>query len=225
MNIGVRSAAGTAAAALVSLALLSSTAAAASVQGAKPEEVGFSSERLQRIHEAVQRHINSHDIAGAVTLVARRGRIVHFEPHGLMDLDSRKPMSKDSLFWIASMTKPVTGVAIMMLLEEGTLRLTDPVSRFIAEFRGLKVAVFQERTGPPTADNVPVSPFYTVPANREITIRDLLSHVSGLAWGTGASSPPELTKGPAEARGDAGQLHSAPGSSASRLPAGHPLGL
>ena len=80
MNIGARSAAETAAAALVSLALLSSTAAAASIPGAKPEEVGFSSERLQRIHEAVQRRIGSHDIAGAVTLVARRGRVVHSSP-------------------------------------------------------------------------------------------------------------------------------------------------
>src|SRR5215470_13782561 len=161
------------------LALLTGPVAAASIQGVKPEEVGFSSERLARIQQTVERHIAAHDIAGAVTLVARRGRIAQFEAYGLADLDSRKPMAKDSLFWIASMSKPVTGVAIMMLLEEGKVRLTDPVSKFIPEFRGSKVAVtMQAQSGP----NV-VSTSYTVPATREITIGDLLSHVSGLASG------------------------------------------
>jgi CubicO group peptidase (beta-lactamase class C family) len=161
---------------------------AASIQGTRPEEVGLSSERLQRIHEAVQRHIDGHDIAGAVTLVARKGRIAHFESHGVMDLDSKKPMPKDGLFWIASMSKPITGVAIMMLLEEGKVRLTDPVSKFIPEYRGLKVAVLQERSGPPAAAGSTAPQFYTVPASREITIRDLLSHVSGLASGGPAST-------------------------------------
>ena len=110
---------------------------------AKPEEVGLSSERLPRIHETVQRYLDSGQLAGAVTLVARRGRIAHFEAHGVMDLDSKTPMRKDAIFRIASMSKPVTGVAIMMLMEEGKLRLTDPVSRFIPEFKELKVAVDQ----------------------------------------------------------------------------------
>jgi CubicO group peptidase (beta-lactamase class C family) len=161
---------------------------AASIQGTSPEEVGLSSERLQRIHEAVQRHIDAHDIAGAVTLVARKGRIAHFESQGVMDLDSKKPMPKDGLFWIASMSKPITGVAIMMLLEEGKVRLTDPVSKFIPEYRGLKVAVLQERSGPPAAAGSNAPQFYTVPASREITIRDLLSHVSGLVSGGPAST-------------------------------------
>jgi CubicO group peptidase (beta-lactamase class C family) len=93
------------------LALLTGPLAAASIPVAKPEEVGFSSERLARITETIERHIGVHDIAGAVTLVARRGRIVQFEAYGLADLDTRKPMSKDSLFWIASMSKPITGAA------------------------------------------------------------------------------------------------------------------
>jgi hypothetical protein len=105
-------------------------------------------ERLARITETVKRHIDVHDIAGAVTLVARRGRIVQFEAYGLADLDTRKPMSRDSLFWIASMSKPITGVAILMLPEEGKVRLTDPVSKFIPEFHEFKVAMLQERTGP-----------------------------------------------------------------------------
>src|SRR5215831_11398599 len=147
------------------LLLVSWPMAAASIQGAKPEDVGFSSERLGRIQGAVQRHIDAHDISGAVTLVARRGRVAQFEAYGLADLDSRKPMAKDNLFWIASMSKPITGVAIMMLLEEGKVRLTDPISKFIPEFRGLKVAVtMQGQSGP----NV-VSTSYTIPATREIT--------------------------------------------------------
>ncbi len=101
------------------MALLTGPLAAASIQVAKPEEVGFSSERLARITETVKRHIDVHDIVGAVTLAARRGRIVQFEAYGLADLDTGSPCLKDSLFWIASMSKPITGVAILMLLEEG----------------------------------------------------------------------------------------------------------
>ena len=78
--------------------------AAASIQAAKPEEVGLSSERLQRIRQTIQRHIDAHDITGAVTLVARKGRIAHFEEHGLMDQESKKAMPREGLFWIASMS-------------------------------------------------------------------------------------------------------------------------
>jgi CubicO group peptidase (beta-lactamase class C family) len=102
----------------------------------------------------------------------------------LADIDSRKPMSKDAVFRLASMSKPVTGVAIMMLVEEGKIRLTDPVSRYIPEFKGLKVAVPQPPRGPAAAGAQATPQFYTVPADREITIRDLLSHVSGLVSGT-----------------------------------------
>src|ERR1700730_2569721 len=164
------------------LALLTGPLAAASIQVAKPEEVGFSSERLARIQQTIKRHIDAHDIAGAVTLVARRGRVAQFEAYGLADLDSRKPMSKDSLFWIASMSKPITGVAILMLLEEGKVRLTDPVSKFIPEFQGIKVPRGQDPTAPPVAGSASGPPqYYTVSANREIPGRDLPSHVSGLA--------------------------------------------
>ena len=156
---------------------------AASVPTAKPEDVGFSSERLARIHEVIQRHIDGHDLAGAVTLVARKSRVAHLQAQGVLDLDSKKPMPKDGLFWIASMSKPITGVAILMLMEEGKLRLTDPVSRFIPEFRGLKVAVVEERAGRGGAAAPDERQFYTVPAAREITIRDLLTHTSGMVSG------------------------------------------
>jgi CubicO group peptidase (beta-lactamase class C family) len=166
---------------------------AASVPGSKPEDVGLSPERLQRIHQTVQRHIDAHDISGAVTLVARQGKIAHFEAHGTMDLDSKRPMPKDGLFWIASMSKPITGTAILMLMEEGKVRLTDPVSKFIPEFKGMKVAVIEEHpAGAAPGRGGPLS-FYTVPASREITIQDLLTHVSGLASG-GPASTAELAK-------------------------------
>ena len=143
------------------------------VPRAKPEEVGFSAERLERIDAVLQRHIDERRLAGAVTLVARKGSVVHFEAQGVMDLESKRPMSKDTLFRMASSTKPVTGVAVMMLVEEGKIRLTDPVSKFITEFKGLKVAV---RTDVEAESEV-------VPADREITIRDLLTHTSGLGSG------------------------------------------
>src|SRR6516162_8840104 len=164
-------------------------ALAASVQSAKPEQIGFSSERLARIHDMVQRHIDAHDISGAVTLVARNGKVAHFEAHGLADIEAKKPMSKDSLFWIMSMTKPVVGTSVLMMMEEGKLRLTDPVSKFIPEFKGMKVAVIQDRPAgaPAPAQGTPPL-FYTVPAARELTIQDLLTHVNGLNTGGQASS-------------------------------------
>ena len=156
-----------------------------SAQTAKPEEVGLSSERLKRIHELIERRIERRDISGAITLVARRGRVAHFEAQGLMDIETNKPMTKDAIFRIASMTKPVIGVAILMMIEEGKVRLSDPVSRFIPEFKELKVAVAQPNPGQAGARGAAPAPrFYTVPAEREITIKDLLTHTSGLVSGT-----------------------------------------
>lgn len=152
----------------------------------RPEDVGFASERLPRIHETVQRYLDSRQLAGAVTLVARRGKVAHFEAHGVMDLDSKTPMRKDAIFRIASMSKPVTGVAIAMLMEEGKLRLTDPVSRFIPSFKDVQVAVVKPGyVAPPASPGqpAPIPDYYTVPANREITIKDLLTHTSGLESG------------------------------------------
>ena len=152
----------------------------------KPEEVGLSSERLQRINEMMQRHIAAGDFSGAVTLVARNGRIAHLEAQGLMDIESKKPMQKDAIFRIMSMTKPVVGVAIMMMMEEGKVRLTDPVSKFIPEFKEHEGRGGAGRLAPALRppEQRPAAPrFYTVPAEREITIRDLLTHTSGLVSG------------------------------------------
>ena len=172
------------------LATLAWPRAAEIVSTVKPEDVGLSSERLMRINEMMQRRIAANEITGGVTLVARKGRIAHFEAQGVMDLESRKPMSKDAVFRIASMTKPVTGVAIMMLLEEGKLRLTDPVSRFIPAIKEMKVAVALANQSPsPVSGEEPSAPrFYTVPAERDITIRDLLTHTSGLVSGPMSAS-------------------------------------
>jgi CubicO group peptidase (beta-lactamase class C family) len=149
---------------------------ASGVPAGKPEDAGMSTARLERIHQVIQRHIDAGEISGAVTLVARRGSVVHFEAHGLMDLESRKPMTKDAIFRLASMSKPITAVAVMMLVEEGKIRLADPVSRFIPEFKEMKVAMARPVVVP--AGSPPQ--IYTVPADREITVRDLLTHTSGL---------------------------------------------
>jgi CubicO group peptidase (beta-lactamase class C family) len=159
---------------------------AAAAPTAKPEDVGFSSERLHRITELVQRHIAAGDFSGAVTLVARNGRIAHLEAQGLMDIEARKPMQKDAIFQIMSMTKPVVGTSIMMMVEEGKVRLTDPVSKFIPEFKDLKVAVPMLAGSGAAAGRGGAGAearYYTVPAEREITIRDLLTHTSGLVSG------------------------------------------
>ena len=155
---------------------------------AKPEEVGFSADRLHRVNDLVQRHITAGDFSGAVTLVARNGRIAHFEAQGLMDIESAKPMQKDAVFQIMSMTKPVVGASIMMMVEEGRVRLTDPVSKLIPELKDLKVAVPMAAApgAPPAAGGrggAAEARYYTVPAEREITIRDLLTHTSGLVSG------------------------------------------
>jgi CubicO group peptidase (beta-lactamase class C family) len=158
--------------------------AAPPLRAGDAEAYGFSSERLQRIHEMVKRRVDAGEISGAVTLVARRGHVVQSDAVGVIDLDSRKPMTKDTLFRLASSSKPVTAAAVLILLEEGRLKLTDPVSKYIPEFAHPKVIVEVERQPEPMVDRPASAPTtYTVPADREITILDLLTHTSGLASG------------------------------------------
>ena len=125
---------------LAALALSVIGMAAAPVPDAKPEDVGLSSERLALIDRMIDRRIAAGEIAGAVTIVARNGKVAHHSARGVVDLESKQPMRTSTMFRIASMTKPVTGVAVMMMVEEGKLRLNDPVSRYIPEFKGQKVA-------------------------------------------------------------------------------------
>lgn len=168
--------------------------AAASLPVAKPEDVGLAPERMPRIHEAIMRRVEAGDISGAVTMVARRGHLVYFEAHGLMDIEAKKPMTEDALFRLASSTKPITAAAILILMEEGKLKLTDPVSKYIPEFKNSKVAVEALRTPPPMTDQSPGTGerYHTVPASRDITIIDLLTHTSGL--GSGGITGPDFQK-------------------------------
>ena len=167
------------------IVILAVALTAASLPSDKPEAVGLSSERLQRINQMIQGYIERAEITGAITMVARRGKVAHFDAQGQMDLEKKAPMRKDAIFRIASMSKPITAVAILILMEEGKLRLTDPVSRFIPEFKDTKVAI---ETAPyrPAANGQPArdAAYYTMPAERAITIRDLLTHTSGLQSGT-----------------------------------------
>ena len=138
----------------------------------KPESVGFSSSRLARINVAMQRYVDEQKLAGMVTLVARRGQVVHFEKFGMADREAGTPMALDTIFRIYSMTKPITSTAVLMLFEEGLLRLTDPVSRYIPAFGQVKVL-----------DNTPGSGVRLVDPIRPITVRDLLTHTAGLSYG------------------------------------------
>ena len=137
---------------------------------ATPESVGMSGERLQAGTALLRHFVADRKIAGAVAAVARRGKIVYLEPVGLQSFESRAPMTEASLFRVYSMTKAVTAVAVMMLVEEGKLRLTDPASKYLPEFK--KVMVQEGGAGAPRA------------ASREITIHDLLLHTSGLSHRT-----------------------------------------
>ena len=156
---------------------------------AEAEAVGMSTERLKRIDTAMQRHIDAGDIQGAVTVVARRGKVVHFKAHGLMDVDAERPMAQDAIFIMMSSTKPVLGVATMMMIEEGLIRPNDPVSKYIPEFADMQVAVLadpaDEDISPFPADldreNLPA--YRLVPTEMPITIQHLLTHTSGLASG------------------------------------------
>jgi CubicO group peptidase (beta-lactamase class C family) len=136
-----------------------------------PEAVGLSTERLERIAAAVQREIDNQHIAGAVTLVARKGRVAWLKGQGSMDREAGKPMRPDAIFRICSMTKPITTLAAMLLYEDGRFLLEDPVSKYLPEFKNPRVLV-KPSSGQP----------YTIPASHEITIRNLLTHTSGLTY-------------------------------------------
>ena len=163
-------------------------AASTSTSSGRPEDEGLSTQRLKRVAELVQRHLDAGSFSGAVTLVARNGRVVWHEAQGVMDVEAKKPMTKDAMFRIMSMTKPVVGVATMMMIEEGRVHLGDPIAKFIPEWANMTVAVAQPNSGagngPPAAPGANAEPrFYTVPAERPVTIRDLLTHTSGLVSG------------------------------------------
>ena len=132
-------------------------------QVSQPESVGFSKEGLKAFQQEMRALVDEARLAGVTTLVARHGKVVHFDAYGVQDLESKRPVTKDTIFRIASMTKPIVGVAMMMLWEEGKWTLDDPVSKHIPEFAGLKVA---------TANG-------EVAQARPMTMRQLMSHTAG----------------------------------------------
>ena len=159
---------------------------------AAPEDVGMSSERLLEIDAIIKRHIDAGEIQGAVTAVARRGKVVQFEAYGLLDVERGLSMEKDAIFRMASSSKPVLGVAAMMMIEEGLFDPADEVAKYLPGFRDMRVAVLKE---PADRDVVPafVAPgeapeHRLVPAERPITIHDLLTHTAGLgSYGLGTA--------------------------------------
>jgi CubicO group peptidase (beta-lactamase class C family) len=156
---------------------------AAELPTGDPKSLGFSPERLARIKPAIQQEIEKGQYPGAVMLVARNGRIVYFETVGQLDPAGGKPMTKDAIFRLYSMTKPYTSVAIMMLMEEGRLRMTDPVSRYLPAFANLQVSV--ETTDPYTG----ATKYVNVPVDREVNIQDLLRHTSGIVYASMTPHP------------------------------------
>ena len=146
--------------------------AVAGLPSAAPEEVGMSSERLSRLSGAMQQLVDEGRLAGITTMVARHGRVVHFETFGHRDIAADAPMTPDAIFRIYSMSKPITGVALMMLYEEGKFRLSDPVEMYIPEFEGLEVAVGEGQEGPLVEE-----------ADHPMTVRELMSHTAGFGYG------------------------------------------
>lgn len=150
------------------------------MKAVQPEDVGFSSGRLERVNELMQGYVDSGKLAGIVTLLARHGEVFHYERFGQADIQSSKPMELDAIFRIHSMSKPITSVAVMMLYEQGFFGLDDPIAKFIPELDELEVCVGMGQTGPTiTAQDSP------------ITIRQLLTHTSGLSYGFYKDSPVE----------------------------------
>jgi CubicO group peptidase (beta-lactamase class C family) len=149
---------------------------AADLPRAKPEEVGLSSARLDNIRKVLGAKVDAGEIPGYVALVARRGKVAYFEAYGVQNPNTRVAMSRDSIFRIYSMTKPITSVAAMMLVEEGKIRLSDPVSMYLPELAKLQVA-----TNPATAASA--AELQTRPATNPIRVVDLLMHTAGFTYG------------------------------------------
>ena len=148
---------------------------------ATPEEVGMSGERLTRVRDVVQEFIDEGRIQYAVVGVARRGKVVYFEAQGV---SNQEPVQKDAMFHMASFTKPILGVAAMMVIEEGLINPSDPVEKYIPEFKGIKVAVLDEKADEKTTGKKGLkkeSGYRLVDAHRPVTIHDLLTHTSGIS--------------------------------------------
>jgi CubicO group peptidase (beta-lactamase class C family) len=144
---------------------------------AKPEQVGMSADKLAKIGQVLKREVDQGKLPGAVVMVARKGKLVYADAVGFQDKGAGTPMSRDSIFRIYSMTKPLASVAAMMLVEDGTIQLTDPVAKFLPGWDKMQVST---ATLDPMSQRVV---YGLVPAQRAMTVQDLLRHTSGLAYG------------------------------------------
>ncbi len=160
--------------ALFALLLVPQALVAQGLERAMPEDVGMSSERLGRLTAALEQYVDEGRLAGAVAIVVRRGKIAYLEAVGNRDVEAQAPMRDDDIFRIASQTKALTSVGVMMLQEEGKLLITDPVGKYLPAFANTTVAQPDGRGG-----------YDVVAARRPITIRDLLTHTAGISYGMG----------------------------------------
>ncbi len=158
---------------LAALVLAPAFAAEPELQHAKPADVGLDPAGLEKLNEAMHGMVDGGQLAGVVTMVSRKGKVVHFDAYGKRDIENGLPVEKDTIFRIYSMTKPIIGVALMTYYDEGRFTLDDPVSKFIPEFADLKVA---KEDGP---DGMPI----TEDADHPMTMRELMSHTAGLSYG------------------------------------------
>ncbi|HEX7952654.1 MAG TPA: serine hydrolase domain-containing protein [Burkholderiales bacterium] len=165
------------------IAFVTAASWAAELPTASPQDLGFSAARLARIAPVIQGEIDKGQYPGAVMLVARKGKVVYFEGVGQLDPAGGKPMPKDAIFRLYSMTKAYTSVAAMMLVEEGKLKLTDPVSKYLPALANPQVSV------PVTDPYTGATKYVNVPADREPNIQDLLRHTSGIVYGPYTSHP------------------------------------
>jgi CubicO group peptidase (beta-lactamase class C family) len=156
---------------LAIVCLFSATGYAEDLRRTKAEKVGMSSARLERLEELNQKYVEEGKLAGVMTMVARHGKIVHVSAAGTYGVDNDKPLTEDTLFRIYSMTKPITAVALMMLYEEGAFQLSDPVSKFLPQFKNMQV---WKQDHPEDAQG-------------QITMHQLLTHTAGLSYGAGKS--------------------------------------
>ena len=162
--------------ATVAIALSAGLAQAQTLPAATAESVGMSSAKLARISEAFKEQVDKGTLPGVVVMVARKGKLVYSDALGFQDKAAGKPLGKDAIFRIYSMTKPLVSVAAMTLIEDGKMQLNDPISKFIPSMKGLQVSVAKT-----DAEFARVG-YTLVPADREITVQDLLRHTSGLAY-------------------------------------------
>jgi CubicO group peptidase (beta-lactamase class C family) len=149
------------------------TSAAIDMTPAKPESVGFSAERLEKLHAVIQAEVDKKQLAGAITLLARHGKIVDYRTYGMRDMATGAAMTRDTIFRDYSMTKPITGVAMMTLYEEGKWNPSDPISKFIPEFAHLKVFNGYDATGK----------MLLAEPNHPPTMRELMTHSAGFSYG------------------------------------------